>query len=139
LRDEDAAKECFHDAFLKIKEKITSYNSEYAGIYTWMARICRNQAIDITRSKHYKQGLKTDTVEDNVYTVERTHQTIQSTDSIGISEKLALLKEEHRFVIEKLYYQGYTQSEISDEFALPLGTVKTRTRAALSELRKHLQ
>jgi RNA polymerase sigma-70 factor (ECF subfamily) len=46
------------------------------------------------------------------------------------------LADEQKIIIEYLYFKGYTQQEVSDELDLPLGTVKTRTRMAMRELRK---
>ena len=46
------------------------------------------------------------------------------------------LKPEYKVIIDLAYFGGYTQEEISQELNLPLGTVKTRARAALIELRK---
>jgi RNA polymerase sigma factor (sigma-70 family) len=60
-------------------------------------------------------------------------------DSIGLAEVLVKLPEDQRFVIEKLYLEGYTQSEVAEEFNIPLGTVKTRTRMAMIELRTILE
>jgi RNA polymerase sigma factor (sigma-70 family) len=52
---------------------------------------------------------------------------------------LANLKPEQRTIIDMAYFSGYTQDEISKEMQLPLGTVKTRMRSAIIELRKMLQ
>ncbi len=60
-------------------------------------------------------------------------------EAIGLKENLKQLSEEQRFVIEHLYLKGYTQSELAEEFNIPLGTVKTRTRLALNELRTILK
>ncbi|MEM7297734.1 MAG: sigma factor-like helix-turn-helix DNA-binding protein, partial [Bacteroidota bacterium] len=49
------------------------------------------------------------------------------------------LREEERFVLEMTYFKGYTQSEITKEFEIPLGTVKTRLRMALKALRHVLK
>jgi RNA polymerase sigma factor (sigma-70 family) len=46
------------------------------------------------------------------------------------------LKEDHRLLIDLAYFEGYTQEEIAKELDIPLGTVKTRVRAALMTLRK---
>jgi DNA-directed RNA polymerase specialized sigma24 family protein len=45
------------------------------------------------------------------------------------------LPEEQKFVVEQLYFQGYSQSELAEEFSIPLGTVKTRLRLAMNQLR----
>ena len=83
-----------------------------------------------------KQQSKSDSISDNVYTLDKSQHTESSVDAIGLEEVLNELPEEQRFVIEKLYLRGYTQSEVADEYDIPLGTVKTRLRSAMVKLRK---
>ena len=59
----------------------------------------------------------------------------QKVEAIGLQELLKVLPEDQRFIIDQHYLKGYTQAEISEEFNLPLGTVKTRMRLAMKELR----
>jgi RNA polymerase sigma factor (sigma-70 family) len=138
LSDKDIAEEVFHDAFVKICQKINQYDTERGRLYTWMANLCRNAAIDRTRGKEFSQGSKTDRMDDFVYTAERFGTESDQTDNIGIKELLIGLEENQRFVLEKIYFLGYSHSEVAKEFNLPLGTVKTRLRSALQHLRKKL-
>jgi RNA polymerase sigma factor (sigma-70 family) len=138
ITDKDIAEEVFHDAFIKITWKIDSYDESKGRLYTWMANICRNSAIDKTRSKEYSKSNKTNTIDDYVYGLESESGTSQLVDGIGVKELLVDLNEEQRFVIECIYFKGYTHSEISEEFDLPLGTVKSRIRAAINVLKKNL-
>jgi RNA polymerase sigma-70 factor (ECF subfamily) len=138
ITDKDIAEEVFHDAFIKITRKIDSYDESKGRLYTWMANICRNSAIDKTRSKEYSKSSKTNTIDDYVYGLESESGTSELVDGIGVKELLVNLNEEQRFVIECIYFKGYTHSEISEEFDLPLGTVKSRIRAAINVLKKNL-
>lgn len=138
ITDKDIAEEVFHDAFIKITRKIDSYDESKGRLYTWMANICRNAAIDKTRSKEYSKSSKTNTIDDYVYGLESESGTSQLVDGIGVKELLVDLNEEQRFVIECIYFKGFTHSEISEEFDLPLGTVKSRIRAAINVLKKNL-
>jgi RNA polymerase sigma factor (sigma-70 family) len=138
ITDKDIAEEVFHDAFIKITRKIDSYDESKGRLYTWMANICRNSAIDKTRSKEYSKNSKTNTIDDYVYGLESESGTSELVDGIGVKELLVDLNEEQRFVIECIYFKGYTHSEISEEFDLPLGTVKSRIRAAINVLKKNL-
>lgn len=63
----------------------------------------------------------------------------QKVDAIGVKEILTGLPEDQRFVVDQLYFKGYTQSELSEEFNIPLGTVKTRLRLAMIQLRSILK
>jgi RNA polymerase sigma-70 factor (ECF subfamily) len=60
-------------------------------------------------------------------------------DHIGLDRVLAALSEDNRLMIDMAYYQGYSQQEIAEKTGIPLGTVKSRTRTALNQLREALK
>lgn len=135
LPKEDMAEEVLQDVFLKIWDKIESYDAGKGRLFTWMLNIARNQAIDKTRSKEISKDNKTKDIDTLVHTINRQEYQEQQIDGIGVREILNVLPEEQRFVVEYLYFRGYTQSELADESGIPLGTVKTRLRAAMQQLR----
>ena len=139
ISDQDIAEEVFHDAFIKITRKIDSYEESKGRLYTWMANICRNSAIDKLRSKEISQTTKTNTIDDFVFGLEGQSGTMEQVEGIGVKELMNQLNEDQRFIIEYIYFQGYTHSELSEEFDIPLGTVKSRVRAALQVLKKNLE
>lgn len=138
INDEDVAKEVLQDAFIKFWQKIDQYDPEKGRLFTWMINISRNLAIDKLRSKELRKAEKTDTLENYVTTIDRDNQGTVEIDSIGLKESLNALRDEERFILEMSYFKGYTQTEISDEFEIPLGTVKTRLRMGLKNLRNAL-
>lgn len=135
VNDADRSNDVLQDTFVKIWKNRASYESSKGTIFTWVLNIARNSAIDSNRSKHEKYKIQ---MEDRVVDNETSLNDHLITDNIGIKETVAKLRPEYKVVIEYIYLQGYTQQEFSDEFEIPLGTVKTRTRAALQELRKLL-
>jgi len=139
VKNKDVAEEVLQDVFLKIWDKIDAYDSSKGKLFTWMLNIARNQAIDKTRSKEISKGRKTDDIDNLVGKIDKADYSEQNVEAIGLSEVLAKLNNDQRFVIEKLYLEGYTQSEVAEEFNIPLGTVKTRTRMAMIELRTILK
>jgi RNA polymerase sigma factor (sigma-70 family) len=139
LKKEELAEEVLQDVFLKIWDKIESYDPTKGKLFTWMLNIARNQAIDKTRSKEFSKGKKTGDIENFVNRVDREDYLEQQVDAIGLKEVLKKLPEDQRFVIDQHYLKGYTQAEMAEEFNLPLGTVKTRMRLAMKELRNLLQ
>lgn len=139
LKKEELAEEVLQDVFLKIWDKIDSYDPAKGKLFTWMLNIARNQAIDKTRSKEFSKGKKTGDIENFVNRVDRKDYLEQQVDAIGLKEVLKKLPEDQRFVIDQHYLKGYTQAEMAEEFNLPLGTVKTRMRLAMKELRNLLQ
>ena len=139
VKHEEIAEEILQDVFLKVWEKIGSYDSSKGKLFTWMLNIARNQAIDKTRSKEISKGRKTDDLDNLVSRIDSQEHAELQVDSIGLTELLDRLPEEQRFVVNYLYLKGYTQSELAEEFTIPLGTVKTRLRLALIELRTILR
>jgi RNA polymerase sigma factor (sigma-70 family) len=135
VKSDDVAEEVLQDVFLKIWDKIDAYDASKGKLFTWMLNLARNQAIDKIRSKEISKSRKTDDIDNLVGKINKAEYSEQNVEAIGLKEVLARLPEEQCFVIEKLYLEGYTQSEVAEEFNIPLGTVKTRTRMALAELR----
>lgn len=129
------AEEVLQDAFLRIWNRIDTYDASKGRLFTWMLNLARNLAIDKTRSKEISKDRKTDDIDDLVNKIDRKEQSEQSVETIGLKEVLGRLPDEQRFVVEYLYLKGYTQSELAEEFNIPLGTVKTRLRLAMIELR----
>jgi len=125
--------------FLKIWDKINTYDPAKGKLLTWMLSLARNQAIDKTRSKEISKGRKTDDLDRLVNRIDSASHSVLSVDTIDLSEILGRLPEVQRFVVEYLYLKGYSQSELSEEFDIPLGTVKTRLRLGMIELRSILK
>jgi RNA polymerase sigma factor (sigma-70 family) len=138
IENEEAAQDLLQEAFVKIWKSAGSYDPAKGRLFTWMLNIARNTAIDATRSKQYKKSAQIRSLEDSVNTVNRQSRVITPVDHIGIKEAIAQLKEEYRQVIDMLYFGGYTQDELAKELGMPLGTVKTRSRAAIQQLRELL-
>jgi len=100
-----------------------------------MINVARNMAIDKIRSKDFKQGSKTDEISRNVSIPDNEYSDKHKPEYIGVREMLNVLSTEQKELLDLMYFRGYTQSEISEEFGIPLGTVKTRVRAAVNKLR----
>ncbi|HMV07370.1 MAG TPA: sigma-70 family RNA polymerase sigma factor [Cyclobacteriaceae bacterium] len=135
VRKEEVAEEVLQDVFLKIWNRIDNYDPAKGRLFTWMLNLAKNQAIDKTRSKEISRENKTGGIENYVSDVKTGEFAEQQVDSIGLKEVLTSLPEDQRFVVDHLYLRGYTQAELADEFNIPLGTVKTRLRIAMKQLR----
>jgi RNA polymerase sigma-70 factor, ECF subfamily len=123
------------DCFVKIWKHIDSYDSSKGKLATWLLNIARNLAIDFTRSRAFLQQRKNQELEHFVHLESEGSNTRIKPDTIGVKQLVEKLNPSTRQVIEWMYFDGYTQQEIADEFGIPLGTVKTRTRMGLKELR----
>ena len=137
--DEDIAADVLQDSFVKIWKNIAAYDEGKGRLFTWLLNVCRNTAIDCVRSNASRMGAKIQNDDAAVYQVDKSAGSMIHADHIGLKEVVSQLKEEHRQLISLAYYQGYTQQEISKELNIPLGTVKTRIRSALMQLREILK
>ena len=138
VRKEEIAQEVLQDVFLKVWDRIESYDRQKGKLFTWMLNVARNQAIDKTRSREFSKDRQTGELGKYVSKIDAQEKIELGVEAIGLQDLLNKLPQEQQFVIEKHYLKGYTQSEISEEFDLPLGTVKTRMRLAMQVLRNLL-
>lgn len=135
LNVEELSNDVLQEVFVKIWKNIDQYDSTKGRLYTWMLNIARNMAIDTLRSKRYQQDQKTTDIENTVYTNDNSRTSFNNTDTLGLRKSVMNLKPEFRTLIDLAYFQGYTQDEISKTLNIPLGTVKTRLRNAIIELK----
>lgn len=138
VKDEDIAEEVLQDVFMKIWNKIGQYDAAKGRFFTWMMNLARNASIDKLRSKEVSRSSKTDSMDDYVYTVDRQNSTEMHTDGIGVKALLNDLVDDQKFILQKVYFEGFTHTEIAEEYDMPLGTVKSRLRSALKHMRKKL-
>jgi RNA polymerase sigma-70 factor (ECF subfamily) len=138
VEDRELSEDILQDAFLKIWNNFANYDSSKGRLFTWMLNLTRNLTIDTLRSKGYKKQQKISADENSVSNFKDESFTAEKFDAMGLRKQLANLKPEQRSIIDLAYFNGYTQDEISKEMGIPLGTVKTRMRSAIIELRKML-
>jgi RNA polymerase sigma-70 factor, ECF subfamily len=138
VENRELAEDILQEAFVKIWNNFSSYDTSKGRLFTWMLNITRNLTIDTLRSKGYKKQAKISSDENFVGNLSDDGKVAERFDAMGIRKQLANLKPEQRSIIDLAYFNGYTQDEISKEMGIPLGTVKTRMRAAIIELRKML-
>lgn len=134
--DEETAQDVMQEAFVKVWNNIAQYDSSRGRIYTWMLNICRNAAIDKLRTRGEIMRSKIQTGEDAVNNLQNIHRTEQRTDTIGLRSMVAGLRPDYQNIVELAYFKGFTLDEVSKELNVPLGTVKTRMRAAMQQLRQ---
>lgn len=134
---QELAEEVLQDVFVKVWKKSDQYDSEKGRLFTWMAQIARTTSIDKVRSGGFQRSTKTDSIESLVNKDELGVERPQILD-IGLQRVINTLDEDHRILIDYLYFQGYSQSEAGKALGIPLGTVKSRVRKAIMDLRKIL-
>lgn len=133
VRDDELAQDILQDCFVNIWKKAQTYSPTKGTFFTWMLNICRNKSIDALRKIERERDGKENLANSDTYSM---HGTETNINAIGLKEHLSKLTEEQQIIIEYIYFKGYTQQEVSDELGIPLGTVKTRARLAVVELRE---
>lgn len=135
----ELAGDVLQEVFINIWRKIGSYDQTKGRLFTWMLNIARNASIDTLRSKGYQNAQKNQELPDNVYNGASIQAVQQDIDNIGLKKVLEKLKPEHRVLVDLAYFKGFTHEEIAAMMSIPLGTVKTRIRNALLQLREYLK
>ncbi len=135
LKSEPLAEDVLQESFLKIWMNIENFDRSKGTLFSWMLNIARNGAIDVLRSKSFKQESKNQSLDISVgMVVDR--ETEERAETIGVANLLETLIPEQRAVMDLLYFKGYTHVEAAKELSIPLGTLKTRARLAIQNLRR---
>jgi RNA polymerase sigma-70 factor (ECF subfamily) len=136
LSDPMLAEEATQDTFLKLWSRARMYLAERGSLLLWLLTIARRTALDRLRLEGRRPTLSDANDPSEVW------QTIPDSDSLSeesywrsLNFAVQALSPEHRQLIELAYFQGLSQSEIAEVLGWPLGTVKTRLRAAMERLR----
>jgi RNA polymerase sigma-70 factor (ECF subfamily) len=133
VNDLETANDVLQDVFVNIWKKIETYDATKGRLFTWMLNIARNAAIDKIRSKDFRDNKKNrplpETVDMNISSAG------PEVRDVGLKKVISKLKDEQRVLIDLSYFQGFTHEEIARALDIPLGTVKTRIRSALLQLR----
>jgi len=136
VRNNDIAEEVMQDVFIKAWNNASSYAAAKGRFFTWLLNIARNAAIDKIRSKSFKDSRKNLDAEYFVDILETSDSLEDKTDAIGIAKFVSKLAKKCIEVIELLYFKGYTQKEASETLDIPIGTIKTRNRNCINQLRE---
>ncbi|MDN3724074.1 sigma-70 family RNA polymerase sigma factor [Aequorivita sp. SDUM287046] len=134
--DENTAEELLQDVFVKVWNNATSYSVKKGRFFTWLLNIARNAAIDETRSKAFKNRRKNLNITNFVDILTSSDSLNRATNAIGLKKFVEALKPACIKIIDLLYFKGFTQAEASKTLDLPIGTIKTRNRTCINELRE---
>ncbi len=137
------AQEVVHDAFLALWRAPEAYDPSRGPFRTFFLSLVHHRAVDTVRREerlrkraervsNLEPRLGEDVAED---VVEGAYLAVRRKE---VLEALETLPAEQRRVIEMAYFDGHTQVRIAEELGIPVGTVKTRTLAAMRKLRRTL-
>ena len=145
LGNKHDAEEVTGEVFMKIWEKAGSFDRTRGSVAAWIAVMARRLAIDRTRSKQYRSRGREVPIEPvdaggklGDKHGESESRIVMSIEAGKISNALNRLSDAYREVIQLSYFEGLSHSKISERLDTPLGTVKTRIREAVIQLRQLL-
>ncbi|OYX26699.1 MAG: RNA polymerase subunit sigma-70 [Flavobacteriales bacterium 32-35-8] len=133
ITDDDTAQDVLQESFVKIWRYSKKYDATKAKLFTWLYRIAYNTAIDKVRSLKTKSDNEVQIETSSVYKI--TSNELNQ-DVLDIKKHLDTLDEKYQIVLHALFFEGMTQQEASEELDIPLGTIKSRLKIGLRELKK---
>ncbi len=135
-QDEAVSQEILQDVFLKVWHKSNTYDPGKGRFFTWLLNISRNAAIDQLRSSERKNKDRQVSL-DEVHNIFENNAHLKS-DSIGLQKYINILGPLCQQIIELLFFKGLTQRESAKKLKMPLGTLKTKNRNCINEIRSKI-
>ena len=142
IRHRGLAEESVQEAFLEIWRAPTRYDDGRGSVRAWIMTLVHNRSVDALRREVSQQRRAADqaarepAAEDPVEEVAETLDLPK--DRARIRDALASLPGEQREVLELMYFDGLSQTQVADKLGIPLGTVKSRAVLAMRKLRRRL-
>lgn len=143
VRSEQAAKEIVQLVFTRLWTTETGYRPDKGQFVNWLITVTRNMTIDYARNQRKHEAAVT--IEPNEWgkipdTGVNTPEASLSRQWVReqIRDAYHLLSDNQIALIERVYWEGYTLSEVAEMNNEPLGTIKSRLHQTLKLLRKHL-
>lgn len=135
LRNKEQAEDCLQEVYLKIWQKLDTYQPEKAMLSTWLATIARNQAIDIIRKRKIiaDDSVEIETIDDMATNTLLTLE--QQADDKRLQYCLKQLRSEIMEILLLSYFHGLTYEKIAKKLNKPLSTIKAQARRSLPILK----
>ncbi len=141
VRDAALAEDLTQETFLRVWNRIHAFDGERGGLGPWLLTIARNRAIDHHRSvanRMERNAYQLDVREHPSLFTDMEPALLNADHARIINASIAKLNASQQKVIELAYYEGLSQTEMAERMGEPLGTIKTRVRSALKNLRGDL-
>jgi RNA polymerase sigma-70 factor (ECF subfamily) len=138
VRNPSTAEDLTQETFLKVWNRIHTFNDEKGNLEGWLVTIARNRALDYLRSLQTSPTSAATNLEDleraGYFCTKETQAELLGKQK-ALKEALGSLPQDQRQVIELTHFEGMTQTEIAARLGKPLGTIKGMARGALKKLR----
>ncbi len=137
IQDQEVSGDVLQEVFVKIWRQVDNYDPVKGRLFTWMHNIARTTAIDTLRSRDWKNSKRNNSLTEEYALL--PDKAPHPGEELGLRKMIHGLREEYKILVELSYFEGYTQEEIAGMLNIPLGTVKTRIRAAILQLRQQVK
>ncbi len=135
VRTKEDAEDIASEVFIKVFEKLGTFDESKASISTWIYQITRNTVVDYYRRYRVNEELPEELEEDS-----EVDENILSQETLSeLAEALKALPEEQRDIIVLRYYHGNTLQKVAEIMDLSYGIVKLRHKEALFRLKEGLE
>ena len=141
VRNEAAAEDLVQETFIRIWNRIQAFDQDKGALGPWVLTVARNRAIDYLRSaegRRMETALEMETLEQPAMFASLETGILNADRARLLRQAFDKLTPNQREVIELAYWEGLSQTEMSERLKQPLGTVKTWVRTALRTLREEL-
>lgn len=136
--DNALAEELMQESLVSVWRKAGKFDPSKAAASTWIFTIARNLRIDAYRKASRPEPDPNDPAFVSEGETPADDAMMQSEIAERLRSIIATLPEEQRTMLQLSYYQDKSHSEISEDFGIPLGTVKSRLRLAMQKVRHAL-
>lgn len=133
---EEVAQDILQETFIKIWKSFGQYDPSKGRLYTWMARLARNMAIDYLRSVNHRNCSSNDDLSLLTQQIDQKFQVLYNPETIGVKEMIGVLNEDQKVALDLIYFKGYTHVQAAEELKITVGILRSRLQSSLALLRK---
>jgi len=144
--DEEIAGEILSEVFVIIWKKAELFDFKSEDVYTWLIILARNKAVDVLRRNRGDEAIQEYSDEyENKYIIPHLSHLIDPLDletaskiKDNLSKAINGLTDAQKYVINLGFYEGLNEKQIAERLKIPLPTVKSKIKVALSILKDNL-
>jgi len=139
VRDRDLAADVVQDAFVTVWNQAAKFEASRGQPSSWILTLTHHKAVDMVRREQRRRAEPLEAGAELVDTAPPVDEKAwQGVAREQVRQAMQKLPDPHREVLELAYFAGFSQSELAERLSLPIGTVKSRTFAAMTSLRRLL-
>ncbi|GAC1409658.1 MAG: sigma-70 family RNA polymerase sigma factor [Actinomycetota bacterium] len=137
IADPTLAEDVVQEVFVGVWQKAATYNQARGSVRSWLLAQVHHKAVDVVRRESAERRRAKQPMAD-VPQRDASEEVVEeawlASRRVDVQKALATLSVEQREVLELAYLKGMTQTQVSSAMNIPLGTVKSRTLAAMRRL-----